>query len=112
MVTMAKKKNGIREWIKALIIAVILVTVMRQFFFAPIVVDGFSMMPTLKDTDRMIVNKFSYVIGHPKRFDIIVFQAPEGQDYIKRVIGLPGDKVEYKEDTLYINGKAYAEPYL
>ena len=60
----------------------------------------------------MIVNKFSYVIGEPKRFDIIVFQAPEGKAYIKRVIGLPGDKVEYKEDTLYINGKAYAEAYL
>ena len=58
---MAKKKNEIREWIKALIIAVILAAVIRQFFFAPIVVDGFSMMPTLKDTDRMIVNKFSYV---------------------------------------------------
>ena len=55
----------------------------------------------------MIVNKISYAIGEPKRFDIIVFQAPEGKDYIKRVIGLPGDKVEYKEDTLYINGKAY-----
>ena len=105
-------KDRIRQWIKALVIAIILVAVIRQFFFSPIVVDGFSMMPTLKDTDRMIVNKFSYVIGEPKRFDIIVFQAPEGKAYIKRVIGLPGDKVEYKEDIFYINGKAYAEAYL
>ena len=103
---MANKKNGIREWIKVLVIAVILAVIIRQFLIAPIVVDGFSMMPTLKDTDRMIVNKSSYVIGEPKRFDIIVFQAPDGNDYIKRVIGLPGDKIEYKEDTLYINGKA------
>ena len=109
---MANKKNKIREWIKALVIAIILAGVIRQFFFAPIVVDGFSMMPTLKDTDRMIVNKISYAIGEPNHFDIIVFQAPEGKAYIKRVIGLPGDKVEYKEDTLYINDKAYAEPYL
>ena len=111
---MANRKNGIREWIKALVIAIILATVIRQFFFAPIVVDGFSMMPTLKDTDRMIVNKFSYIIGEPDRFDIIVFQAPEGKGraYIKRVIGLPGDKVEYKDDTLYINDKAYDESYL
>ena len=105
----ANMKDKIREWIKALVIAIILVAVIRQFFFTPIVVDGFSMMPTLKDTDRMIVNKFSYAIGEPKHFDIIVFQAPEGKAYIKRVIGLPGDKVEYKEDTLYINDKAYAE---
>jgi signal peptidase I len=110
--TMANMKNGIREWIKALVIAVILAVIIRQFLIAPIVVDGFSMMPTLKDTDRMIVNKFSYVIGEPKRFDIIVFQAPDGNDYIKRVIGLPGDKIEYREDTLYVNGKPYAEPYL
>ena len=47
-----------------------------------------------------------------KRFDIIVFHAPENKDYIKRVIGLPGDTVEYKDDTLYMNGKPYEEPYL
>lgn len=56
----------------------------------------------------MIVSK----IGEPERFDIIVFHSPEGKDYIKRVIGLPGDRIEYKNDNLYINGKAYDEPYL
>ncbi|PJN87124.1 signal peptidase I [Bacillus sp. mrc49] len=109
---MAKKKNELWEWTKAVIIAVIAATLIRYFLLAPIVVDGNSMMPTLKDTDRMIINKISYSIGEPKRFDIIVFHAPEGKDYIKRVIGLPGEKVEYKNDTLYVNGKAYAEPYL
>jgi signal peptidase I len=109
---MAKKKNELWEWIKALLIAVILAAVIRYFLFAPIVVDGLSMMPTLHDQDRMIVNKLSYEIGTPHRFDIIVFHAPEGKDYIKRVIGLPGDRIEYKNDTLYVNGKAYKEPYL
>jgi signal peptidase I len=109
---MTKKKNELWEWTKALLIAVALAAVIRYFLFAPIVVDGLSMMPTLKDQDRMIVNKFSYEIGAPKRFDIIVFHAPEGKDYIKRVIGLPGDTLEYKDDVLYINGKAYKEPYL
>jgi signal peptidase I len=112
IVVMTKKKNELWEWTKALLIAVILAAVIRYFLFAPIVVDGLSMMPTLKDQDRMIVNKFSYNIGEPKRFDIIVFHAPEQKDYIKRVIGLPGDTIEYKEDTLYVNGKAYKEPYL
>jgi signal peptidase I len=109
---MAKKKNELWEWIKALLIAVILAAVIRYFLFAPIVVDGLSMMPTLHDQDRMIVNKLSYEIGTPHRFDIIVFHAPEGKDYIKRVIGLPGDRIEYKNDILYVNGKAYKEPYL
>ncbi|CRK80506.1 signal peptidase I [Neobacillus massiliamazoniensis] len=109
---MTKKKNELWEWTKALLIAVILAAVIRYFLFAPIVVDGLSMMPTLKNQDRMIVNKLSYEIGKPQRFDIIVFHAPENKDYIKRVIGLPGDKIEYKNDTLYVNGKAYKEPYL
>ena len=109
---LAKKKNELWEWIKALVVAVLLAAVIRYFFFAPIVVDGLSMMPTLNDQDRMIVNKFSYQIGEPDRFDIIVFHAPENKDYIKRVIGLPGDTVEYKDDILYVNGKAFEEPYL
>jgi signal peptidase I len=109
---MTKKKNELLEWIKALAIAVLLAAVIRYFFFAPIVVDGYSMMPTLHTQDRMIVNKFSYKISEPKRFDIVVFHATVDKDYIKRVIGLPGDHVEYKNDTLYINGKEYDEPYL
>jgi signal peptidase I len=109
---MKKKKNELWEWTKALLIAVILAAVIRYFLFAPIVVDGLSMMPTLHDQNRMIVNKLSYEIGQPNRFEIIVFHAPEGKDYIKRVIGLPGDKIEYKNDTLFVNGKAYKEPYL
>jgi signal peptidase I len=51
-------------------------------------------------------------MGKPKRFDIIVFHAIENEDYINRVIGLPGDRIEYKDDSLYINGKRYNEPYL
>jgi signal peptidase I len=109
---MTKKKNELLEWIKALAIAVLLAAVIRYFFFAPIVVDGYSMMPTLHTQDRMIVNKFSYKIGEPNRFDIVVFHATIDKDYIKRVIGLPGDHVEYKNDTLYINGEAFDEPYL
>ncbi len=105
---MAKEKNELWEWTKALLIAVGLAALIRYALFTPIVVDGFSMMPTLNNGDRMIVNKLS----KPDRFDIIVFHAPEQKDYIKRVIGLPGDTVEYVSDTLYVNGKAYDEPYL
>lgn len=66
------------------------------------------MEPTLHDKENMIVTK----IGEPQRFDIIVFHAPNNTDYIKRVIGLPGDSIEYKDDILYINGEPFDEPYL
>ncbi len=107
-----KEKNELWEWTKALIIAFLVAVIIRYFLFTPIVVDGESMMPTLEDGDRMIVNKFGYMIGEPHRFDIVVFHAPEGKDYIKRVIGLPGEYIEYKDDQLYINGTPIAEPYL
>lgn len=105
---MKKKKSETFEWVKSITIAIVLAFIIRSFIFTPIVVDGESMTPTLQDKDRMIVTK----IGEPNRFDIVVFHAPDGRDYIKRVIGLPGDRVEYKDDVLYINGKAYNEPYL
>ncbi len=108
----SKGKSEIFEWIKALVIAIVLAAIIRYFLFAPILVDGLSMMPTLHNENRMVVNKMSYKIGEPERFDIVVFHATEEKDYIKRVIGLPGDKIEYKDDTLYVNGKAYDEPYL
>ncbi|MDF1995863.1 signal peptidase I [Peribacillus frigoritolerans] len=105
---MTKKKSETFEWVKSIMVAVVLVFIIRSFFFTPIVVDGESMNPTLQNKDRMVVTK----IGEPKRFDIVVFHAPDGEDYIKRVIGLPGDRVEYKNDVLYVNGKSYDEPYL
>lgn len=107
-----KEKNELWEWTKALLIAFAIAAFIRYFLFTPIVVDGDSMMPTLENGDRMIVNKFSYKIGEPERFDIVVFHAPEQKDYIKRVIGVPGDFVEYKDDQLYINGEPIDEPYL
>ncbi|KKK38636.1 signal peptidase I [Mesobacillus campisalis] len=102
----AKKESW--EWIKAIMAAVAIAFVVRTFFLTPIVVQGDSMMPTLENQERMIVTK----IGEPKRFDIVVFHANEENDYIKRVIGLPGDHLEYKDDVLYVNGKPYEEKYL
>lgn len=107
-----KKKNEWLEWIKALLIAFGFVFLVRMFLFAPIVVEGPSMLPTLHDRDQMIVNKITYTIGEPKRFDIVVFHAPEQKDFIKRVIGLPGEHVAVKNNTLYIDGEAVEEDFL
>lgn len=70
------------------------------------------MMPTLKDHERIVLSKFDTKINDIHRFDIVVFHASKDKDYIKRVIGLPGDHIEYNNDTLYINGENYEESYL
>lgn len=107
-----KKKNEWLDWLKAILIAVLVAFVVRMFLFAPIVVDGPSMQPNLHDRDKIIVNKFIYRLHEPERFDIVVFHASREKDFIKRAIGLPGEHVAVKNDTLYINGEAMQEPFL
>jgi len=112
MEQMKKEKHAFWEWTKVLVITFGLALLIRYFLFTPIVVDGESMNPTLENGDRMIVNKIGYEVGEPDRFDIVVFHASEKENYIKRVIGLPGDRVDYKDDQLLINGKVLPEPFL
>ncbi|OZM58581.1 signal peptidase I [Lottiidibacillus patelloidae] len=109
---MPRKKNELWEWTKALMIALALAGIIRYLLFAPIVVDGDSMLPTLQDNNRMIVNKVVYSISDVNRFDIVVFHATENKDYIKRVIALPGETIKYENDKLYINGELVEEPFL
>ncbi|GGC90538.1 signal peptidase I [Thalassobacillus devorans] len=109
---MAFMKNAWMEWIKAFLIAAILAILVRVVLFAPVVVEGPSMLPTLENNDHLIVSKINYTLGKPERFDIVVFHATERRDYIKRVIGVPGDHVAVENDELYINGERVAEPYL
>jgi signal peptidase I len=73
-----------------------------------------SMIPTLRVYDRVLVNKLAYDFGNaPERGDIVLFESVDGgpDPLIKRVVGLPGDEIEVRKDTLYINGKAQNEPY-
>lgn len=101
------------EWIKALAIAGLLVFVIRWFLVSPFIVDGQSMEPNFQDRERIIVNKILYDIRQPKRGEVIVFHVPdEGRDFIKRVIGVPGDTVKVENDKVYINGTQIEENYL
>lgn len=91
-----------------LIIAFVLL--FRTFLFSPIRVSGDSMVPTLLNNDIMILNKIGYRLNGLDRFDIVVVNY-KNEQIIKRVIGLPGDYVEYKDDKLYINNELVEEPY-
>ncbi|MFJ7975945.1 signal peptidase I [Peribacillus sp. JNUCC 23] len=95
--------------LKACIIAIMIVLICRTFLFTPTLVSGESMMPNYQDGNYVIISKMSEI----DRFDTVVFRAPSGDgNYVKRVIGLPGDTVEMKDDLLYINGEPNPESYL
>lgn len=102
------------EWTKSLLIALVLALLIRQFVFAIFMVDGESMVPTLANEERLVVNKMVYNLHKPEYGDILVFQYPADQtkDYIKRVIGLPGDKIEIHDFKVFRNGQELEEDYI
>ena len=105
----SKFKVFIKEYLPYIVV-IILVILVKKFVVSPIKVNGESMMTTLHDKDIMILNIVGYKINDIKRFDIVVVDA--GDEYIiKRVIGLPGEEIEYKDNKLYINGKKIKENY-
>lgn len=94
--------------IKYLLISLFIGVVVRGFLLIPVPVTGNSMDQTLAQGDMVLMEKFSRI----KRFDVIVFQQPDGTIYIKRVIGLPGDELRYEKDQLYVNGSKVPEVFL
>jgi len=102
-------KKFIKEYLPYLLI-IIFVIILKMYVVTPVRVRGVSMKNTLLDKDIMILNKITYRFNDIKRFDIVVIKGPE-EEIIKRVIGLPGDKVEYKNNKLYINGKEIKEDF-
>lgn len=105
-------KKEVWEWIRSITIAVVLALVVRFFLIEPFMVDGGSMYPTLKDQERLIVNKLVYRFDPPQPGDIIVFEYAPGTDFVKRVIGVGGDWIEIRDGRVYRNSVPLEEPYL
>lgn len=122
------------QWIRIILVSVILAILLRAFVIEPVFVDGPSMQDTLSTGNRLIVYKLGYYFAHPQNGDIIVIKIKEGSidnlpfiksipflikaipivdevDYIKRVIGVPGDTIDIKDGYVYINGKKLIETY-
>jgi signal peptidase I len=124
----ARARNALQEpvaveYARSFFPVLLLILLFRSFVAEPFKIPSGSMMPTLLVGDFILVNKFAYglrlpvlntkivSVGEPERGDVFVFRFPENpkEDYIKRVVGLPGDEVTYRNKTLYINGVEVAE---
>ncbi|MBN2147398.1 MAG: signal peptidase I [Anaerolineales bacterium] len=101
------------EVLETLILAMILFLAINVIS-ARVRVDGMSMEPSLHDGQFVIVNRLAYRFGSPQRGDVVVFHYPQKpeQEYIKRVIGLPGDSIEIRSGSVYVNGERLDEPYV
>src|SRR5688572_11084450 len=119
----AVSEPGTVDYARSMVPVVVIVLVLRSFLFEPFRIPSDSMMPTLHDGDFILVNKFSYGlrlpvlnrkildVGLPERGDVVVFRYPPDPsiNYIKRVVGLPGDRVKVVSDRIYINGEPLPE---
>ena len=106
-----QKKSLLRDILEVLIAVALITFVLVKFVLIPVQVDGSSMVPTLVDTDR----GYSFILAKAfgiKRFDICVIDVGEGKLLVKRLIGLPGEALEFKEDHLYVNGEVLEEDFL
>ena len=123
-------KPWYREWSEALIVAVVLALIIRTFLFQAFKIPSGSMLDTLLIGDHLLVNKFIYgtqlpfsderflALRNPQRGDVIVFEFPDDKDksyfqrrdFIKRVVGEPGDRIEIRDKQVYVNSELYAIP--
>ena len=123
------------QWVEAIAIAVVLAILIRGFLFEPVIIEGTSMLNTLEDKDRVILNKITLAFNEPEPGDIVVIEIEPpyfnvltflndnalakrllptltGADYIKRVIAIEGDVVDIIDGYVYVNGEKVEEPYI
>jgi signal peptidase I len=104
----------IRIWLRDLVISVALSVFVIAFLYQPVKVEGTSMLPELRDSDRVFINKFAYHFEAIDRGDVVVFYYPgdPSKSYIKRIIGEPGDIIKIDRGRVYRNGVSLTEPYV
>ena len=109
-----RMRTGIGVWLRDLIISLAISAFIIIFLDQPVKVEGTSMMPSLEDQERIFVNKFVYRLEPIERGDIVVFRYPRdpSKSYIKRVIGMAGDKIRIDGGQVYVNGQALDESYV
>lgn len=109
-------RDFFKDFIVTICIALVLSMALRTWVIEGRIVPSGSMLPTIQLKDRLMANKVIYLFKEPQKGDIIIFHPPDQlgaqDDYVKRVVAVPGDNVEVKDGRLYINGLAQNEPYI
>lgn len=102
------------EFIKTVIVIVILAAIIRLFVIQPFIVDGQSMEPNFQNNDYLITEKISFHLQQINHGEVIILRPPDNPsvNYLKRVIGIPGDTVDIKDGDVYVNGQKLTEPYI
>ncbi len=117
-VTTGKRKRSalgfIVEIVVIVVAAFIIAMLVQAFLVKPFTIHQVSMMPTLHEGDRILINRLTYHFREPRRGDIVVFRSPlnSGEDLVKRIVAVGGDKVSIRDGVVYVNGNAVEEPYL
>jgi len=111
--------NLILEFVQSIVLALSVFVILYLFVAQPNEVKGNSMLPNFVNGEYLLTDKLSYQIGLPSRGDVVVFKAPPSEpcavdecEYIKRIIGIPGDRVMVKEGQVYLNGKLLNQDFL
>src|SRR6202166_2796020 len=103
-------------WLRDLALSILFAVILIVFIYQPVKVEGTSMMPSLTDQERIFINKFTYRfgIGSIERGDMVVFWFPldKTKSYIKRIVGLPGDKIQIDNGMVTVNGQRLRENYV
>jgi signal peptidase I len=109
-----QKAGGVGLWLRDLFVSAAASVLIITFLYQPVRVEGTSMLPRLEDSDRLFINKFVYHVSAIERGDVVVFHYPRDPEksYIKRVIGLPGDRLWIAQGQVWLNGKPLRESYV
>ena len=105
---------GIFDFLQGIVVFLALLVMVYLFVMSPQEINGASMEPNFHNGEFILTNKIEYKLRNPKRGEVVIFKSPKNKeiDYIKRIIGLPGDTVKLYKNALYVNGQKLDEPYL
>jgi signal peptidase I len=102
------------KWLREIVLSLGISIFIIVFLYQPVKVEGTSMMPGLADQERIFINKYAYRLEAIERGDVVVFRYPgdPSKNYIKRIVGVPGDRIEIVKGAVLVNGSRLPEPYV